>query len=144
MAALNILVNFTSSHLCEVMQQQLGLSGMCITIMPHGADVRAAVEETNPDIVLIDWPSGGHSTIDFCRSLRQFRSNYDLPLIVIAAHDNGADPVLALDEGADDCIVQPFSSRELFARISAILRGARLSVPYPITNRPDFTPVAAH
>jgi len=59
MAALKILVNFTSSHLCEVMQQQLGLSGMCITIMPHGADVRAAVEETNPDIVLIDWPSGG-------------------------------------------------------------------------------------
>jgi two-component system response regulator RegX3 len=99
----------------------------------EGYDV--AVAETGPaaleefdragaDLVLLDLMLPGLSGADVCRALRQ-RSN--VPVIMLTAKDSEIDKVVGLEIGADDYVTKPYSSRELLARIKAVLR--RLSEP---------------
>ena len=94
-----------------------------------------AVAETGPaaledfdragaDLVLLDLMLPGLSGTEVCRALRQ-RSN--VPVIMLTAKDSEIDKVVGLEIGADDYVTKPYSSRELLARIKAVLR--RLSEP---------------
>lgn len=87
----------------------------------------AALEEfdrAGADLVLLDLMLPGLSGGDVCRALRQ-RSN--VPVIMLTAKDSEIDKVVGLEIGADDYVTKPYSSRELLARIKAVLR--RLSEP---------------
>jgi two-component system response regulator RegX3 len=87
----------------------------------------AALEEfdrAGADLVLLDLMLPGLSGADVCRALRQ-RSN--VPVIMLTAKDSEIDKVVGLEIGADDYVTKPYSSRELLARIKAVLR--RLSEP---------------
>lgn len=87
----------------------------------------AALEEfdrAGADLVLLDLMLPGLSGVDVCRALRQ-RSN--VPVIMLTAKDSEIDKVVGLEIGADDYVTKPYSSRELLARIKAVLR--RLSEP---------------
>jgi two-component system, OmpR family, response regulator len=74
------------------------------------------------DVVLLDVMLPGKSGLDLCRELRE-RS--DVPIILLTARGEEADRVLGLELGADDYLAKPFSSRELLARIAAVVRRAR-------------------
>ena len=87
----------------------------------------AALEEfdrAGADLVLLDLMLPGLGGADVCRALRQ-RSN--VPVIMLTAKDSEIDKVVGLEIGADDYVTKPYSSRELLARIKAVLR--RLSEP---------------
>ena len=87
----------------------------------------AALEEfdrAGADLVLLDLMLPGLSGTDVCRALRQ-RSN--VPVIMLTAKDSEIDKVVGLEIGADDYVTKPYSSRELLARIKAVLR--RLAEP---------------
>jgi two-component system, OmpR family, response regulator RegX3 len=87
----------------------------------------AALEEfdrAGADLVLLDLMLPGLSGVDVCRALRQ-RSN--VPVIMLTAKDSEIDKVVGLEIGADDYVTKPYSSRELLARIKAVLR--RLAEP---------------
>ena len=87
----------------------------------------AALEEfdrAGADLVLLDLMLPGLGGADVCRALRQ-RSN--VPVIMLTAKDSEIDKVVGLEIGADDYVTKPYSSRELLARINAVLR--RLSEP---------------
>ena len=73
-----------------------------------------------PDLVLVDLRLPEMSGVDVCRQLRA--SDIKIPIIVLSAIGDEVDKVLLLEIGADDYIVKPFGTRELLARIRAVLR----------------------
>ncbi|EEI63569.1 response regulator transcription factor [Corynebacterium glucuronolyticum] len=85
-------------------------------------DGRTALVEFNKndiDLVLLDLMLPGMSGTDVCRRLRQVST---VPVIMVTARDTELDKVLGLELGADDYVTKPYSSRELIARIRAVLR----------------------
>lgn len=74
----------------------------------------------NPGLVLVDLRMPGMSGAEVCQQLR--RRGMQMPLIVISAVSDEIDKVRLLEIGADDYVVKPFSTRELLARIHAVLR----------------------
>jgi len=91
----------------------------------QAADVeqaQAVIREDMPDLVLLDWMLPGVSGVDFARRLRREKLTQSLPIIMLTARVQEEDKVKGLDTGADDYITKPFSTRELLARIKALLR----------------------
>ncbi len=93
----------------------------------EAADGPAALvqwKERKPDLILLDLMLPGMSGVDVCREIRNHSS---VPIIMVTAKDSEVDKVVGLEIGADDYVVKPYSTRELLARIKAVLR--RGSVP---------------
>ena len=78
--------------------------------------------EVLPDVVLLDWMLPGQSGLALARRLRGDARTKELPLIFLTARAGEPDKVAGLEAGADDYITKPFSTRELVARIRAVLR----------------------
>lgn len=88
-------------------------------------DAEAARREMNaelPDVVLLDWMLPGESGASLARYWRQHERTRLVPIIMLTAKSDEADKVQGLDAGADDYITKPFSTKELLARIRALLR----------------------
>ncbi|NYF97938.1 response regulator transcription factor [Janibacter cremeus] len=93
--------------------------GYEVAVAENGPDAVCAFESDGADLVLLDLMLPGLSGIDVCRTIRQ-RSN--VPVIMLTAKDGEIDKVVGLEIGADDYVTKPYSSRELLARIKAVLR----------------------
>ncbi len=78
-----------------------------------------AYERENVELILLDLMLPGMSGTDVCRQIRQTSS---VPIIMLTAKDSEIDKVVGLELGADDYVTKPFSTRELTARIKAVLR----------------------
>ena len=98
--------------------------GYEVAVAETGPDALEEFDRAGADLVLLDLMLPGLSGADVCRALRQ-RSN--VPVIMLTAKDSEIDKVVGLEIGADDYVTKPYSSRELLARIKAVLR--RLSEP---------------
>ncbi|MCG8380155.1 MAG: phosphate regulon transcriptional regulator PhoB [Proteobacteria bacterium] len=91
----------------------------------EAADVEQArntIESSRPNLILLDWMLPGMSGIDYARRLRNVPETRDIPIIMLTAKGEEADKVRGLETGADDYITKPFSTRELVARVRAVLR----------------------
>ncbi len=91
----------------------------------EAADVdqaRTKIESNRPNLILLDWMLPGMSGIDYARRLRSVPETRDIPIIMLTAKGEETDKVKALDTGADDYITKPFSTKELIARVKAVLR----------------------
>ena len=84
-----------------------------------GPDALARFDEGGADLVLLDLMLPGLSGTEVCR---QLRTTSDVPVIMLTAKDDEIDKVVGLELGADDYVTKPYSSRELVARIRAVLR----------------------
>jgi two-component system response regulator RegX3 len=93
--------------------------GFEVTVAETGPDALAEFERSGADLVLLDLMLPGLSGIEVCQKLRQTSS---VPVIMLTAKDSEIDKVVGLEIGADDYMTKPFSSRELVARIRAVLR----------------------
>jgi two-component system phosphate regulon response regulator PhoB len=80
------------------------------------------LSEVLPDLVLLDWMLPGQSGMALARSLRADSRTREMPLIFLTARAEEADKLTGLESGADDYITKPFSTKELVARIRAVLR----------------------
>ena len=92
--------------------------------VPAG-DARAAqhaIAEQIPDLILLDWMLPGTSGLELARRLRREEVTRDIPIIMLTARGEEMDRVNGLEAGVDDYVVKPFSTRELLARIRAVLR----------------------
>ncbi len=98
--------------------------GYEVSVAETGPDALDDFDRAGADLVLLDLMLPGLSGTEVCRALRQ-RSN--VPVIMLTAKDSEIDKVVGLELGADDYVTKPYSSRELLARIKAVLR--RLSEP---------------
>ncbi len=89
------------------------------------ADVDAArlrMAERVPDLLLLDWMMPKTSGMDFARELKQSETFADIPVIMLTARGEEGDKIKGLNTGCDDYVTKPFSTAELLARISAVLR----------------------
>lgn len=83
---------------------------------------RHRIADHPPALILLDWMLPGLSGIDFARQLKRDSATRDIPIIMLTARGEEDDKVRGLESGADDYISKPFSTRELVARIKAVLR----------------------
>jgi two-component system phosphate regulon response regulator PhoB len=104
---------------------------VCLALNQGGYDCQEAADtneaqqrilEGLPDLILLDWMLPGMSGIDYARKLRRDKLTQGVPVIMLTARTQEEDKVRGLDTGADDYITKPFSTRELVARIKALLR----------------------
>jgi two-component system, OmpR family, response regulator RegX3 len=113
----------------------LEAEGFQVAWVKDGLDAIPAWERVRPDLVVLDLLLPGMSGTEICRTLR---SRSDVPIIMLTAREAEVDRVVGLELGADDYVTKPFSTRELVARIKAILRRA------PLADAPlDETPAEA-
>ncbi|MFN8126505.1 MAG: response regulator transcription factor [Candidatus Nanopelagicales bacterium] len=93
--------------------------GYDVTVAGDGIQAIEQFDRQGADLILLDLMLPGMSGTDVCRSIRQ-RSR--VPIIMVTAKDTEIDKVVGLEIGADDYVTKPFSTRELTARIKAVLR----------------------
>jgi len=94
-------------------------------------EAQALIEEQEPVLILLDWMLPGVSGLDFARKLKREPRTQDIPIIMLTARGEEADKVKGFEVGADDYVTKPFSTRELLARVRAVLRRV---VPQALTN----------
>ena len=85
-------------------------------------DANRLLADILPDVVLLDWMLPGQSGVALARRLRGDARTRELPLIFLTARAEEPDKIAGLEAGADDYITKPFSTKELVARIRAVLR----------------------
>ena len=114
-----VLVVEDEESFSEALSYLLRREGYEVEVADTGPDALAAFERAGADLVLLDLMLPGLSGTEVCRELRA-RSH--VPIIMVTARDAEIDKVVGLELGADDYVTKPFSSRELVARIRAVLR----------------------
>jgi two-component system, OmpR family, response regulator len=127
----HILVVDDDREIGALLNSFLGSQGFRVTTVGDGPAMRAAVEAVAPDLVILDLMLPGEDGLSLCRFLRDTRR---LPVIMLTAMGSETDRVVGLEMGADDYLAKPFSTRELLARIKAVLR--RVAAPPPIPAAP--------
>src|ERR1700682_4117596 len=100
-----------------IMLEQEGFTPVLVSDGKTGYDRALAVK---PDLMIVDLRLPGMSGIEICKQLRA--ASFKTPIIVLSAVGEEVDKVLLLEIGADDYVVKPFGTRELLARIRAVLR----------------------
>lgn len=98
---------------------QLEREGFDVITAATGPDALLRFEESGADLVLLDLMLPGMPGTEVCRRLRLVS---DVPVIMLTAKDDEIDKVVGLELGADDYVTKPYSSRELLARVRAVLR----------------------
>ncbi|HEX3337423.1 MAG TPA: response regulator transcription factor [Jatrophihabitans sp.] len=114
-----VLVVEDEESFSDALSYMLRREGYEVEVAGNGHEALQAFERTGADLVLLDLMLPGLSGTEVCRELRA-RSH--VPIIMVTARDTEVDKVVGLELGADDYVTKPFSSRELVARIRAVLR----------------------
>ncbi len=117
-----ILVVEDEAALAEVLRYNLEGEGFRVTVAPDGRTAMEKLEESPPDLVVLDWMLPEVTGLEICRTMRRRPELRDLPVIMLTAKGEEHDRVRGLDAGADDYVVKPFSPKELVARVRAVLR----------------------
>ncbi|MGZ4495633.1 MAG: winged helix-turn-helix domain-containing protein [Nocardioides sp.] len=119
-----ILVVEDEESFSDPLSYMLRREGFEVHVAGTGPDALAAFDRHGADLVLLDLMLPGLSGTEVCRALR---SRSTVPVIMLTAKDSEVDKVVGLELGADDYVTKPYSTRELVARIRAVLR--RLAEP---------------
>jgi two-component system phosphate regulon response regulator PhoB len=117
-----VLVVEDESAIAELIAINLRHAGFVVTVAADAAAAQADIDQALPDLVLLDWMLPGQSGLQLARRWRSQSRTRELPLILLTARAEEADKVTGLDAGADDYLCKPFSTKELLARIRAVLR----------------------
>jgi DNA-binding response OmpR family regulator len=115
-------------EIADLLRLSFEREGFRLVHATTGEDGLDRLRERQPRVVLIDIGLPGMDGYEVCRRIR---SESDLPVIMLTARDSEIDTVVGLEIGADDYVTKPFSTRELVARVKAVLRRSeeRPSVP---------------
>lgn len=121
MAVMKIMVVDDDSNICELLRLYLEKEGYAPVIAENGVKALHLFDKEQPDLVLLDVMMPELDGWQVCRELRK---KTDVPIIMLTAKGEVFDKVLGLDLGADDYVVKPFETKEVMARIKAVLRRA--------------------
>jgi two-component system, OmpR family, response regulator RegX3 len=114
-----VLVVEDEESFSDALSYMLRKEGFEVAVTPTGHEALDEFDRTGADLVLLDLMLPGLPGTEVCR---QLRSRSSVPVIMLTAKDSEVDKVVGLELGADDYVTKPFSSRELVARIRAVLR----------------------
>jgi two-component system response regulator RegX3 len=114
-----VLVVEDEESFSDALSYMLRREGYEVEVAANGHEALQTFDRGGADLVLLDLMLPGLSGTEVCRELR---SRSHVPIIMVTARDSEVDKVVGLELGADDYVTKPFSSRELVARIRAVLR----------------------
>ena len=117
-----ILVVEDEAPIAELISVNLRYNGYHVTWVADGAAVQREIDAQLPDLILLDWMLPGDNGITLAKRWRADARSRSVPIILLTARSDENDRVTGLDAGADDYISKPFSTKELLARVRAILR----------------------
>ncbi|MCX8521327.1 MAG: phosphate regulon transcriptional regulator PhoB [Rhodoferax sp.] len=128
-----VLVVEDEPGIAELIAVNLRHNGFRTTWAMDSASAERAIAAAVPDLIVLDWMLPGESGLVLAKRWQSQGRTKDIPLIMLTARGDEADRVAGLDAGADDYISKPFSTRELLARVRAVLRrSAALAVGEPL------------
>ena len=119
MTEMKILVVDDDSNICELLRLYLEKEGFITAIASDGAQAVTMFDTEKPDLILLDVMM---PRLDGWQVCREIRKKSQCPIIMLTAKGEVFDRVLGLELGADDYVVKPFETKEVIARIKAVLR----------------------
>ncbi|CAG9221615.1 DNA-binding dual transcriptional regulator OmpR [Paraburkholderia tropica] len=125
----HILIVDDDRALRERIAAYLQANGMRVTHAARARDLRALLNRVEPDLVVLDTHLPDADGLALCGELRANRRFHALPILLLSTRQGVEDRIVGLEMGADDYLAKPLAIRELFMRIRAILRRARLPPP---------------
>ena len=120
--ATNVLLADDDARLRQFLELELSEEGYAVRSYSDGISALTGIRQQPPDLVILDWMLPDLSGVEVCQRLRS--TGLQLPVLMLTGRDAVKDRVEALDAGADDYLVKPFSIEELLARLRALARRA--------------------
>src|SRR5215216_470547 len=121
MSQQHILVVDDDKDIRTLIAEYLERNGYRVSTLPDGRELARTLEERAVDLLVLDLMMPGPDGLALCRDLR---AKSRLPVLILTARGEDVDRIVGLELGADDYLAKPFNSRELMARVRAILRRA--------------------
>lgn len=118
----HILVVDDHREIRELVSRALVRESFRVSVAADGREMRKVMADAHIDLIILDLMLPGEDGLSLCRALR---AESNIPVIMLTAKGDEIDRVVGLEVGADDYIPKPFGSRELIARIRAVLRRSR-------------------
>jgi two-component system OmpR family response regulator len=119
----HILIVDDHREIRELVARVLTQEGFRVSMAADGRAMRKVLADSRIDLILLDLMLPGEDGLSLCRALR---AESTVPIIMLTAKGEEVDRVIGLEMGADDYLPKPFGSRELVARIRAVLRRGRM------------------
>ena len=123
-----ILIVDDDPNIAHLVQLYLEKEGFTVKVAQRGDDALTEFRRLPPDLMLLDLMLPG---VDGWQVLKTIRKTSTIPVIMLTAKDETFDKVLGLELGADDYMEKPFDSKELVARVKAVLRRYKPAAPAP-------------
>ena len=117
-----VLVVEDEPAIAELIAVNLRHNGFRPTWAMDSASAQREIDAAVPDLILLDWMLPGESGLSLAKKWRAEPRTKDVPVIMLTARGDEMDRVAGLDAGADDYMAKPFSTKELLARVRAVLR----------------------
>ena len=121
--------------LAALLASYLERDGFEVAVVHDGVSAVATAREVDPDVIVLDLGLPGLDGVEVCRQIRTFSDSY---VVMLTARSEEVDMLVGLSVGADDYMTKPFSPRELSARVRAMLRRPRSSVPAGGDEKPNL------
>ena len=115
-------------QLLTLLADYLQAAGFRISTATNATQMRQVLAQQAIDLIVLDLMLPGEDGLSLCRDLRS-RGSVHIPVLMLTARAEEADRIVGLEMGADDYLTKPFASRELLARIRAVLRRTRMLPP---------------
>lgn len=131
----HILVVDDHREIRELVSRALTKEGFRVSVAADGKAMRKVLADGQIDLILLDLMLPGEDGLALCRGLR---AESNIPIIMLTAKGEEVDRVIGLEMGADDYLAKPFGSRELIARIRAVLRRSRMEASGEHRRKPKL------
>ena len=127
----HILIVDDHREIRDLVSRALTKEGFRVSAAADGRGMRKVLADSRIDLILLDLMLPGEDGLSLCRALR---TELSIPIIMLTAKGDELDRVIGLEMGADDYLPKPFGSRELVARIKAVLRRSQDTIAPPDIN----------
>ena len=117
-----VLIVEDEPAIAELIAVNLTHAGFSFAIAQDSVTAQREMDAMLPDVILLDWMLPGQSGLSLARHWRKQERSKSVPILMLTARGDEVDRVAGLDAGADDYIAKPFSTKELLARVRAVLR----------------------
>ena len=117
-----VLIVEDEAPIAELIAVNLRHNGFQPTWAMDSETAQRELDAVLPDVILLDWMLPGESGLSLAKKWRKDARTKGVPILMLTARGDEADRVAGLDAGADDYITKPFSTKEMLARIRAVLR----------------------
>lgn len=127
MSRTRILIVDDEPAIREMIAVALELAGFDVLEAEQAQQAHECIVDQRPDLVLLDWMLPSVSGIELARRLKRDDATAEVPIVMLTAKGEEDNKIQGLEVGADDYITKPFSTRELIARVKAVLRRSSVS-----------------